>query len=80
MWSIALLLAAVPFAAAKPLLNKRWEDFEVRHAWADVPKGWKFHAPAPADHVINMRIALKQDRFDDLVTALYEVSDPAHHK
>lgn len=80
MWSVALLLAAVPLATAKPLLNKRWEDFELRHAWADVPRGWKFHAPAPADHVINMRIALKQDRFDDLVAALYQVSDPAHTK
>ncbi|TBU30571.1 subtilisin-like protein [Dichomitus squalens] len=27
-----------------------------------------------------MRIGLKQDRFDDLVAALYEVSDPAHER
>lgn len=73
----ALLL---PFVAAKPLLGKRWDDYEVKHTWNSVPKGWKCQGPAPADHLLDMRIALKQDKFDDLVTALYEVSDPTHEK
>ncbi|KAI0083965.1 peptidase S8/S53 domain-containing protein [Irpex rosettiformis] len=76
------LLAAVllPFVSAKPLLTKRWSDYEVKHAWNSVPKGWKCQGSAPADHLLDMRIALKQDKFDDLVTALYEVSDPTHEK
>lgn len=75
-----LSLALLSFATAKPLLAKRWTDFTVKHAWDDVPKGWTYHAPAPAAAGFTMRIALKQDKFDDLVTALYEVSDPAHEK
>lgn len=81
MRSICLLAAVLlPFVDAKPLLNKRWTDYEVKHAWNSVPKGWKCQGPAPATHLLDMRIALKQDRFDDLVTALNEVSDPMHEK
>lgn len=65
---------------AKPLASKRWDDFELKHAWQDIPKGWEVYRPAPLDAVINMRIALKQDKFDDLVTSLYEVSEPQHEK
>ncbi len=73
-----LLLGVLSSAAAKPLIAKRWDDFEVKHAWVDVPKGWELHGPAPADHTIDMRIGLKQDKFDDLVATLYEVSEPSH--
>ncbi|THH27752.1 hypothetical protein EUX98_g6437 [Antrodiella citrinella] len=78
--SLALLVAFIQIAASKPLTSKRWDEFDVKHAWADVPKGWELHGPAPADHALDMRIALKQDRFDDLVSTLYEVSDPYHSK
>ncbi len=80
MWSTALLLLFVPLASSTPLQTRKWDDFEVKHAWTDAPHGWKCHGPAPDDHVLDMRIALKQDRFDDLVAALYEVSDPSHQK
>ena len=81
MWSTGVLfLTLLPFSIAKPLLAKRWDDFEVKHAWADTPKGWTCHGPAPADHTLDMRIALKQDRFDELLTALYEVSEPSHER
>ncbi|GJE91255.1 subtilisin-like protein [Phanerochaete sordida] len=73
------LLALVSLAVASPLA-KRWDDFELKHAWADVPKGWKWHASAPSDHVLDMRISLKQGNLDDLIASLYEVSDPAHEK
>ena len=78
--SQALIFGLAHLAASKPLSSqsKRWDDFGMKHAWDEVPRGWELHGPAPADYIFNMRIALKQDRFDDLVTALYEVSDPAH--
>ncbi|KAI0339424.1 subtilisin-like protein [Trametopsis cervina] len=78
--SFLLAGALLSFAAAKPLLSKRWDDFETKHAWTEAPKGWNCQGPAPAGHLLDMRIALKQDKFDDLVTALYEVSDPVHEK
>ena len=76
----AVLFALLHLVAASPLVSKRWDEFSVKHAWVDVPRGWEHHAPAPADHTFNMRIGLKQDRFDELVSALYEVSDPDHVK
>jgi hypothetical protein len=80
VWFSAWVLALIPLAATKPLLSKRWDNFEVKHAWSEVPKGWKCHGPAPSDHVLGMRIALKQDKLEDLITALYEVSDPVHKR
>lgn len=43
-----------------------------------VPRGWEAVDRAPASHPIELRIGLKQDRFEDLDRQLYEVSDPAH--
>ncbi|KAH9940766.1 subtilisin-like protein [Epithele typhae] len=74
-----LLLGLTHLAASKPFA-KRWDDFEVKHAWAETPRGWAYHAPAPADYSFDMRIGLKQDRFDELVANLYQVSDPAHSR
>ncbi|KAI0638560.1 tripeptidyl peptidase A [Trametes polyzona] len=44
------------------------------------PRGWTKSAPAPADHVIELRIALPQPRFSELEKHLYEVSDPFHDR
>lgn len=78
----ALILGLAHLAASKPFpsQSKRWGDFGVKHAWDEVPRGWELHGSAPADYTFDMRIALKQDRFDDLVAALYEVSDPTHER
>ena len=57
---------------------KRWDDFNLKHGWVEIPKGWVEHGDAPADHTIDLRIGLRQDRFDELVDHLYQVSDPAH--
>jgi tripeptidyl-peptidase-1 len=67
-------------SGAKPLSSKRWNDVSVKHRWAEVPRGWEFHSTPPEDHFLEMRIGLKQNRIDELVSALYEVSDPAHEK
>ena len=75
-----LFLGLLQLAVSKPLLSKRWNEFDVKHSWAEVPRGWELHGPAPEDYKFNMRIALKQDRFEDLVTSLYEVSDPYHSR
>ncbi|KAH9923964.1 subtilisin-like protein [Epithele typhae] len=76
----ALLLGLAHLTTSKPLSSKCRDDFEVKHAWAEIPRGWTLHAPAPADYMFDMRIGLRQNRFDELVSALYEVSDPAHSR
>lgn len=77
----ALVLSfLVGVALCKPL-QKRWDDFEVKHAWVDgVPKGWENIGPAPSGHRVTVRIGLKQDGIDDLIAHLYAVSDPSHHR
>ncbi|OJT09515.1 Tripeptidyl-peptidase sed3 [Trametes pubescens] len=44
------------------------------------PRGWTKSAPAPADHIIELRIALPQPNFAELERHLYEVSDPFHDR
>lgn len=75
----ALFALPIVLVAASPL-NKRWDEFEVKHSWTEVPQGWVRHSDAPADHILEMRIGLKQDRFDTLVDELYQVSDPRHER
>lgn len=78
LWSL-VVVALAPVALTKPLA-KRWDDFQVKHAWVETPSGWEVHGDAPADHRIDMRIGLKQDKFDELVEHLYQVSDPSHER
>ncbi|OCH96339.1 subtilisin-like protein [Obba rivulosa] len=77
LWLQALVVGLVHLCAGKPLVP-RWDDFEVKHAWVEIPRGWELHGPAPADYRFDLRIGLKQARIAELITALYEVSDPAH--
>ncbi|KZT21194.1 subtilisin-like protein [Neolentinus lepideus HHB14362 ss-1] len=77
--SLVLVLAAAS-VWAKPLLEKRWDDLEVKHAWVETPRGWTYTQAAPAEHKMEMRIGLKQNRLDDLINSLYQVSDPAHER
>ncbi|KAJ7574359.1 peptidase S8/S53 domain-containing protein [Mycena floridula] len=76
LWSSALVLGLLQLSEATPLV-RRWDDTTVKHSWLEPPRGWKVHSDAPADHVINMRIGLKQSQGDELIRHLYEVSDPS---
>ncbi|KAH8114716.1 tripeptidyl peptidase A [Phellopilus nigrolimitatus] len=44
------------------------------------PRGWVKGDPAPADHILELRIALPQPNFHVLEQHLYEVSDPNHER
>jgi len=60
--------------------DRRWEELKVKHEWSDVPKGWVEVGRPPADHLLKINLGLRQDRFDELLGHLYEVSDPEHHR
>ncbi|KAI0005265.1 tripeptidyl-peptidase 1 precursor [Xylariaceae sp. FL0662B] len=45
-----------------------------------VPRKWKRVGRAPADHIINLQIGVKQGNFAELERNLYEVSDPDHER
>jgi tripeptidyl-peptidase-1 len=44
------LLAILALASAASALVPRWDDLAVKHAWAEVPRGWIEQGPAPPEH------------------------------
>ncbi|KZP30472.1 subtilisin-like protein [Athelia psychrophila] len=79
LWSTVLVAALVQVCLSKEL-SKRWDDLSVKHSWAAVPSGWELQGPAPEEHRINLRVGLKQDKLEELIASLYEVSEPEHPK
>ena len=79
LWSSVFVAGLVQLCMSKEVF-KRWDDFSVKHSWAEVPSGWELQGPAPEEHLINLRIGLKQDKLDELIASLYEVSQPQHPK
>ena len=70
------LLCVVSSALAAP--HRRGEyAVKDRHP---VPPHWKQLARAPKEHVVEMRIGLKQRNFEELERQLFEVSDPTHER
>ncbi|KAK0130194.1 hypothetical protein ONS96_000717 [Cadophora gregata f. sp. sojae] len=45
-----------------------------------VPSAWSRVGPAPADHLIQLQIGLRQSQFSELEKQLYQVSDPRHER
>ncbi|KAF4610501.1 hypothetical protein D9613_006689 [Agrocybe pediades] len=79
LWSSILLLGVAQLCASK-VLSRRWEDVAEKHSWVEIPKGWQHKAPAPADHLFDMRIGMKQHGIEELIENLMEISDPTHHR
>ena len=72
-----LVLGLVQLGTSITLL-KRWDNFALKHAWPEIPNGWELTAPAPSNYVLELRIGLKQDRIDELIDNLMEISDPTN--
>lgn len=73
-----LLLLALPlssYAAPGPIKCAH----KVKESVAP-PRGWVQGDPAPADHILELRIALPQPQFGTLEAHLYEISDPYHER
>ncbi|TCD70002.1 hypothetical protein EIP91_005252 [Steccherinum ochraceum] len=68
----ALVAATLSNAAPSKLSALKVKE-EIAH-----PRGWVKSHPAPADAIIELRIALPQSNFEELERHLYEVSDPFH--
>ncbi|KAI0015195.1 tripeptidyl-peptidase 1 precursor [Xylariomycetidae sp. FL0641] len=71
-------LVAAQAAVASPLVRSR-TPYQLKESHS-VPRQWKKVARAPAEHVIDLQIGLKQNNFAELERQLYEVSDPDHAK
>lgn len=60
-------------------LSVSYSDYAVKDAH-HIPRSFSWVGPAPKHHVVNLRIGLKQSKFDELERHLYEVSDPDHER
>ena len=69
MLATAILTALLGFASASPLRVRSPYVVKETHP---VPSQWQKLAPAPKDHMIHLRIGLKQSQFNELERHLYE--------
>ncbi|KAG7444455.1 subtilisin-like protein [Guyanagaster necrorhizus] len=81
-WSSALVLGLTHLCLSTPLTSKRLDtdDLLEKHSWAEVPRGWEWVNKPDPESIIQLRIGLKQDRVDELISSLYEVSTPNHNR
>ena len=79
---IALALALFAPAHVLSAPQNRWiNSMQERSTIAVLPRGWELHPEHPnpqPDHVIELKIGLTQNKIDELIGHLMEVSDPAH--
>ncbi|KAI0134875.1 DHS-like NAD/FAD-binding domain-containing protein [Daldinia grandis] len=54
------------------------ETLVTREVVTNLPAGWRFEKPAKAEEPIQLSIALKQPRINELKTRLDRISDPRH--
>jgi len=66
VFSVATLISTV---LGNPVSSRSSYAVRERHV---VPKGWTRTGPAPADAIVDLRIALKQSRFNELEAHLLE--------
>ena len=76
LWYFILILGLAQLGTSKGL--QRWDNIALKHAWPEIPHGWEHIAPAPSTHFLELRIGLKQNRIDDLIDNLMEISDPTN--
>ncbi|KAH9057762.1 subtilisin-like protein [Lactarius vividus] len=74
--SVLFTLTATIICGLATPLAPCWDGMKVMHAWSTVPNNWKSLGHPPNQTTINFYIALKSQRENALVDALYQVSDP----
>ncbi|KAI6152381.1 peptidase S8/S53 domain-containing protein [Pisolithus tinctorius] len=79
MRSLSLLLLHLVVTLANATSYKDYQ-FKIKESIVAPPRGWVEHAPAPPNHILELRIALPQPYFPLLEKHLWEVSDPTHQR
>ncbi|KAH9068288.1 subtilisin-like protein [Lactarius deliciosus] len=77
------LAGAIICGIATPLAPPKdppWDGMKLMHAWSTVPKNWESLGLPSNDTAIDLYLALKSERENALVDALYQVSDPKNPK
>ncbi|KAI6034593.1 peptidase S8/S53 domain-containing protein [Pisolithus microcarpus] len=79
MRSLSLLLLHLVVTLAEAASYKD-SPFKVKESIVAPPRVWVEHAPAPSNHILELRIALPQPFSPLLEKHLLEVSDPSHKR
>ena len=74
------VLTAVFPIGSKTTLPSDWGNMLIKHKWNVTPDSWVTLGRPPNDTTIDFHIALKPNRENALIDALYEVSQPGHPK
>ncbi|KAI9452102.1 subtilisin-like protein [Lactarius psammicola] len=78
--SVLSILSAVRLTDLATPPAPLWGNIRVMHTWGTVPANWECLGPPPAATTIDLYIALKPNRENALIEALYQVSNPTHKK
>ena len=78
--SLLSILAAALLAGPATSLPSHWGGMLVKHKWNDLPSNWVSVGYPANGTTIRLHIALKPERENALIDALYEVSQPGHPK
>ncbi|KAH9023119.1 subtilisin-like protein [Lactarius hengduanensis] len=73
---LSVIVTDLLASLAKPL--SPWDDMHTKHSWNAVPTNWVSLGRPPSGTTIDLYIALKHNRENALIDALYEVSEPGH--
>ncbi|KAH9179049.1 subtilisin-like protein [Lactarius sanguifluus] len=76
--SVLSVLATSLLGVLAKRLSPPWDDMHTKHSWNVIPKNWMALGRPPSGTTIDLYIALKPQRENALVDALYEVSEPGH--
>ena len=75
--SLSLISA---YVLASSINSAKFTSLNKRHAWPEVPRGWELAGVPDSNAVLDLRIGVKQHRFEELIDSLYEVSQPGQHR
>ncbi|KAH9044203.1 subtilisin-like protein [Lactarius hengduanensis] len=76
--SVLFVIALVLLGSLAKPLSPLWHDVHTKHSWNAVPKNWEALGHPPFGTTIDLYIALRPQRENAVVDALYEVSQPGH--
>ncbi|KAH8983893.1 subtilisin-like protein [Lactarius hatsudake] len=76
--SVLFVIVLVLLGSLGKPLSPPWDDMHIKHSWNAIPKNWEALGHPPSGSTIDLYIALRPQRENAVIDALYEVSEPGH--
>jgi tripeptidyl-peptidase-1 len=75
IWQFFAIALSVQATFGSPVRTRSPYAVKEKHL---LPRGWKGSIKPSRNHIVNLKIGVKQGNFEQLEKDLYEVSDPGH--